>query len=186
MKRNVRRPMPFALTILALSPLLCTACTGLQTPAHETLTGIVESAAAQSMGSTSQANLAADAPTGDTASGAVPTAAPDSSPALTNTELQLLQDVLGRIGSGTASGLSTVTSGTPSLANLKSLGFSRREIAIWTLDVVAQQGNLTADQTFAVKLLRALLAHDSGTVEQLLIGQLLQNAASITGTATNS
>jgi hypothetical protein len=93
---------------------------------------------------------------------------------LTATELQLLQGVLGGlVPGGTTSSTSGTSSGALSLSDLTHLGLSRRDMALWVLDLVAQQSNLTTEQSFALQLTRALVSRDSNAIAQVLMEQLL-------------
>jgi hypothetical protein len=98
---------------------------------------------------------------------------------LTASELQLLQSALAGLVPGSAAGASSAAlSGTPSLSDLKKLGFHKRDIAILALDLAAQQTNLTPEQSFALRLTKALVGRDTNALAQLLIEQLLPAASS--------
>lgn len=92
---------------------------------------------------------------------------------LTDSELQLLQSALAGLAPGSAAGSSsTAPSATPSLSDLKTLGLDKRDIAILALDWAAQQSNLTPEQSFALRLAKALVSRDTNALTQLLIEQL--------------
>jgi hypothetical protein len=104
-------------------------------------------------------------------------------PVLSDAELKVLRNILAGLAPSSATGSALDALGSaPSLSDLKSLGFSRRDMVLWALDFMAQQSNLTTEQAFALKVARALLARDASALEKLLIEQLLPTSSSSAST----
>lgn len=175
MQTLVKRPVCCGLALVALLGSVSLGCVGVEdwasTPAGTTdsvevsvATDLIPDATDDATGLTVSASSADSL--GDSSS--------ESQTALTDAELQLLQSVLSGLTGGTVgSSTSDALSGALSLANLKDLGFSRRDMAVWVLDLVAQQNDLSTEQAFAIELARALLSRDYSALESLLIQQLL-------------
>ena len=61
----------------------------------------------------------------------------------------------------------------PAFVLLGPLGFDRCDMALWVLDLGLAEPGLASEQTFALRLVRVYLSHDSAALEQLRGEQLL-------------
>ncbi|MEW6252884.1 MAG: hypothetical protein AB1716_19780 [Planctomycetota bacterium] len=105
----------------------------------------------------------------------------ESAPAnLTATELTALHDLLAALPQNATELLPGLLDGTPSLTDLKQLGYSRRDIALLALDVLAAQQDLTADQEHALRFTRALLSRDRAALAEFVLEQVLQGLTGAT------
>ncbi len=87
-------------------------------------------------------------------------------------ELELLTKALaGLTGGGTGGALNDIP-GTSADGGLKGLGLSKREVAIWALDLAVQRAPLTPQQEFGLKLARAYLSRDEKAMQQLVLDQV--------------
>ena len=187
MKVHIARKVVWALTVAAFISL-GSGCIGTQdastVAANDTgllaSTTILETASSATQAGTdgsAAAGSAESALLSSSNNSSASTNVPQSS--LTDSELQLLQSALAGLVPGSATGSSSAAlSGTPSLSDLKKLGFHKRDIAIVALDLAAQQANLTPEQTFALRLTKALVSRDTNALAQLLIEQVLPAAGS--------
>lgn len=124
------------------------------------------------------ANSSAATTPATTTSSALASAAQSS---LNDAELQLLQNALADLTSGGMTG-------TPSLGDLKALGFHKRDLAVLALDMAAQQPNLTTGQSFALRLAKAVVSRDANSLEQVVLAEMLSlaNAGTTTSAAAGA
>ena len=101
---------------------------------------------------------------------------------LTPAELSMLQSVLAQVAPGAIGGAANDPNAATSLGGLSKLGLHRRDIALAVLDLVAQQGNLAPQQTFALDAARAYLSHDTSTLLRLMLEPMIASTSGSTKT----
>lgn len=184
-----RKSVLVGLTMTVFSGL-ATGCIDLQGALQTAIETDLSSdvAASDSASDDVQASVATDLiPDSTTSSSDSQTASTGASQStLTSTELQLLESVLtGLVTGSSTDSTSDASSSTSLLSDLVNLDLSRREIAVWVLDLVAQQADLTTEQSFALRLTSAILSGDADAQEQLLVEELLPTLIDAVSTTDN-